>query len=110
MGMVNLGNLKVSIDGSKIRANASSKQSKDELSLEKELSACNKEISRILLEAEAKDQEEDKLYASRHNNELPSELQDYKTLQIKLKSGFISIARDKRGDEGTRVKKRDDRE
>ena len=59
LGMVKVGNIKISIDGSKIRANAASKKSKDEEGLKKILEEVEREIEDILKEAEDIDREED---------------------------------------------------
>ncbi len=53
LGMVGLGN--VSFDGTRIRANASGKKTKDK-------DALDKQIKKLLDESEEKDREEDELY------------------------------------------------
>ena len=52
LGLVKIGNIKVSIDGSKIRANASGKLSKDEKGLEKLSSDVKEKVTIILKKAE----------------------------------------------------------
>src|SRR3989338_11559523 len=62
LGMVKLGD--ISIDGSKLRANASSKRSKDKESYEVWLKNIEEEIRKMLKEAWKIDQEEDEIYRS----------------------------------------------
>jgi transposase len=70
-GLVKLGT--VSLDGTKIKANAS-------LSANRTLKHLEQEIDKMLSEAEAKDAEEDKAYgADKRGDELPEELRDRKT-------------------------------
>ena len=76
LGLVKLGNIKVSIDGTKIRANASPKLTKDEKSLKKLLEETRNKIDRIFAEAEEIDELEDEEYGSgRRGDELPKKLQ-----------------------------------
>jgi transposase len=71
-----LGNIKVCIDGAKIKANASSKLTKDEKGLAELLIKTDEEINKILKEAEEIDNEEDKKYGKENRgNELPKKLQ-----------------------------------
>ena len=75
LGLVKLGNINVSIDGAKIKANASPKLTKDEAGLVKLLIDTEKEIKRILEEAEKIDDEEDKKYGKENRgDELPMSL------------------------------------
>jgi transposase len=76
LGLAKLGNIKVSIDGAKIKANASSKLTKDEDGLLKLLDDVDKEINSILEEAEKIDKNEDEKYGKENRgNELPKKLQ-----------------------------------
>jgi len=76
MGLARFGTINASIDGSKLRANASAKLTKDEKSLEKLLETTREEITKILEEAEKTDEEEDKKYGKKNRgDELPKNLQ-----------------------------------
>jgi transposase len=72
MGMLGVG--KVSIDGTKIKAHASVKQSKDGKALEKEIDKIKKEINEILDESIEIDKEEDEKYGDSTPYEMPKEL------------------------------------
>ncbi len=75
LDMVSVGH--ISIDGTKIKAAASKKQTKDMASIEKELKKLEQEISDILTKAEKIDQDEDKEYGkTKSGDELPEEIQD----------------------------------
>ena len=75
--MVKLGH--ISIDGSKFKANAANRQTYDRKRIEREM-------KRILDQAEDKDQEEDALYGSENSgDELPKEIRDRKQRIEKLK-------------------------
>jgi len=77
-GFVKLG--KVSLDGTKIKANAS-------LSANRTLKHLEQEIDKMLSEAEAKDAEEDKAYgADKRGDELPEELRDRNSRINRLKA------------------------
>src|SRR3989338_5575578 len=62
LGLAKFGNIKTSIDGSKFRANASPKLTKDEEGLQKLLKKTEEEINKIFEEAEKIDIEEDEKY------------------------------------------------
>jgi transposase len=72
MGMLGAG--KVSIDGTKIKANASVRQSKDADALNKEINKIRKEIDNILNESIEIDKEEDEKYGDSTPYEMPKEL------------------------------------
>jgi transposase len=72
MGMLGAG--KVSIDGTKIKANASVRQSKDADALNKEINKIRKEIDNILNESIEIDEEEDEKYGDSTPYEMPKEL------------------------------------
>lgn len=74
LGLVTIGNINVSIDGTKIRANASGKLSKDEEGLEKLLSEVNEKVAAIMQEAEEIDRKEDLENGNSQGGELPREL------------------------------------
>lgn len=76
MGLIKLGNIKVCIDGAKIKANASSKLTKDEEGLMKLLDDVSVEINSLLEEADKIDNEEDtKFGKNNRGDELPKNLQ-----------------------------------
>jgi len=83
LGMVKLG--EISIDGSKIRANASPKRTKKEEEYEQWLLKIEDEIKQILREAEETDQEEDRKYGDKRGDELPEGLQTKEALREKIK-------------------------
>ena len=72
MGMLGAG--KVSIDGTKIKANASVRQSKDADALDKEIKKIRKEIDNILSESIEIDKEEDEKFGESTPYEMPKEL------------------------------------
>lgn len=77
-GLVKLG--KVSLDGTKIEANAS-------LSANRKLKHLKQEIDKMLSEAAAKDAEEDKAYGvDKRGDEMPDDLQDRKSRINRLKA------------------------
>jgi len=77
-GLVKLG--KVSLDGTKIKANAS-------LSANRKLNHLEQEIDTMLSEAEAKDAEEDKVFgADKRGDELPDDLRDRNSRINRLKA------------------------
>lgn len=101
LGLVNIGNIKVSIDGTKIRANAASKRSKDEEGLEKLLEEMDKEIEDILEEAEDIDRKEDEEYGDRRGDELPEELSKLDSRKEKIREALEALKDEK-------AKKRDE--
>ena len=69
-----LGDGKVSLDGTKVKANASVKQSKDAKALDKEITEIRKEIDKILNESIEIDKKEDEKYGDSTPYEMPKEL------------------------------------
>ncbi|MCP3921500.1 MAG: IS1182 family transposase [Desulfobacterales bacterium] len=101
LGLVKIGNINVSIDGTKIRANASGKLSKDESGLEKLLSEVNGKITEILKEAEEIDKKEDFEHGNNRGDELPKELHKLECRKIKIENAIIELKEEKeqlRGD------------
>lgn len=76
MGLVKIGNIKVSIDGSKVKANASAKLTKDEKGLERLMARVEQEINWILKEAQKVDAQEDARYGNMRGDELPKKLRE----------------------------------
>jgi len=68
LGLARLGKTKISIDGTKIRANASSKNTKDVEGLLKLHSKIEKEVDKLLAEAEKMDNKEDLLERAEKRN------------------------------------------
>jgi len=72
MGMVKLGNL--SVDGSKVRANASRHKAMSYGYMKKEVERLRAEVAALLQQAEQVDAEQDAALGSRRGDELPEEL------------------------------------
>jgi len=85
LGMVNLGH--ISIDGTKIKASASKKQTRDEDRLQKEVEKIEKEIASLMAEAEAIDQTEDQAFGKdKRGDEIPQQLHDKRLRKQRLQS------------------------
>ena len=96
LGLAKLGNIKTSIDGAKIRANASAKLSKDEDGLKRLLEKTEEEIKRMLEEAEQIDKEEDEKYGKENRgNELPKKLQAKKFRKEAIEKAFEKLKKQK---------------
>lgn len=83
LGMVKVGS--ISIDGSKIRANASPKLTKEKAEYERWQARIEDEIKRILNEAEEVDALEDEVYGDRRGDELPEEIRTKEDLKRRIK-------------------------
>lgn len=83
LGMVKIG--EISIDGTKIRANASSRRTKDKASYQEWLNTIEEEIKDVLKEAETIDLQEDNLYEEKRGDELPEEIKTKVVLRDKIK-------------------------
>jgi transposase len=95
IGLVKIGNIKLSIDGTKIRAYASGKLSKDEKGLEKLLSDVKEKVACILREAEEIDQKESVEFGDRRGDELPKELKQLEIRKDKIKSAMQELQKEK---------------
>lgn len=96
MGLAKFGNIKTSIDGTKIRANASSKLSKDEEGLKKLLEKTREEIDRMFEEAEQIDREEDEKYGKEsRGDELPKKLRSKKSREKVIKEAIKMLKKQK---------------
>lgn len=95
LGLVKIGNIKVSIDGTKIRANASSKLSKDEEGLTKLLEEVKEQVDSIMKEAEEVDNKEDGEYGNNQGNELPEELKKLETRKAKIENAIKELREEK---------------
>jgi hypothetical protein len=82
--MIQVG--EISLDGTKIRANASAKRSKDQASYEDWLHRIEEKIQQILQEADRVDAEEDRLYGKQRGDELPQEIQGQLSLKSKIEA------------------------
>lgn len=84
LGMAKAG--RIIIDSTKIRANASSKRTKDKEGYEEWIKRIDKEIKEIMREAERTDEEEDEIYGEdMRGDELPKEIQKREDLKKKIK-------------------------
>jgi len=95
LGVVKIGNIKLSIDGTKIRANASGKLSKDELGLKKLLAEVKNKVACIMQEAEDIDQKEDLELGSKRGDELPKELKQLEFRKEKIKNAIQELKKEK---------------
>lgn len=96
LGLVKIGNIKISIDGSKIRANASSKKTKDRDGLNKLIKGIDKEIDKILEEAEEIDTREDKELGDMRGDELSDTLKKLKDRKANIRRALDELEREKR--------------
>jgi transposase len=83
LGMVKVG--EIVIDGSKMKASAAPRRSKDKAGYEAWLEKIEGEIKEILEEGGRVDREEDELYGDQRGDELPKEIQAKMTLREKIK-------------------------
>jgi len=84
-GLVKLGH--IAVDGTKIKANASKYQSLSYEKMKNEEERLEREVARLLEEAQRIDDEEDKLYGKgKRGDELPEELRDRKTRLAKIRA------------------------
>jgi len=87
LGMVKVG--EIVIDGSKMKANAAPRRSKDKAGYEAWLRKVEEEIREVLREADRVDAEEDELYGEQRGDELPGEIRGQVCLREKIK-GVVS--------------------
>jgi len=92
IGMCQVGTL--TIDGTKIKANASGVNSKTKKEYQQWLEKINKEIKDILQEADKKDQDEDDKHGDTRGNEVPKELSDKNKLKAKIEKALSSFKTD----------------
>lgn len=95
LGLAKLGNINTSIDGAKIRANASAKLSKDEKGLKKLLEKVKGDIKQILQEAEDIDKKEDKKYKNKRGDELPKKLKAEKSRKLAIEKAIKKLKKQK---------------
>jgi transposase len=100
-GAMKLG--RVSLDGTKVKANASKHKAMSYGRMKEKQQQLREEVKRILAEAEAADEAEDRQYGDRRGDELPEELQRRETRLAKIKQAKKVLeqrARDKAAAEG----------
>ncbi len=95
IGLVRMGNIKISIDGSKIRANASVKKTKDEEGLEKLLKEVEEEIEGMFAEADKIDKAEDEEYGDKRGDETPQELLSLENQKQKIQQAVKELTKRK---------------
>jgi len=96
LGLAQFGNIKTSIDGSKFKANASPKLTKDEEGLQKLLDQTKEEINKIFEEAERIDREEDKKYGKENRgDELPEHLRSKKAREKAIREAYEKLKKQK---------------
>lgn len=90
LGMVKVG--AIFIDGSKLRANAASRRTKDKAGYEKWLGEIKQQIDDILKEADKIDRKEDKEYGvNKRGDELPKELSKREKLKEKVAEALAEL-------------------
>lgn len=96
IGMCKLGTL--TIDGTKLKANANGKYSKTKLQYEDWLKSVQSDIDKLLQEANAIDEEEDKLYGKNRGDELPVELANKQKLKSKIEAALRKFKEDSKNE------------
>ena len=94
---------RVSLDGTKVKANASKHKAMSYGRMNEKQKQIREQVKRILAEAEAADEAEDRQYGDKRGDELPEELQRRETRLAKLKQAKKVLeqrARDKAAAEG----------
>lgn len=76
---------RVALDGTKVKANASKHKAMSYGRMKEKQKQIREEVKRILAEAEAVDEEEDRRYGNKRGDELPAELQRRETRLAKIK-------------------------
>jgi transposase len=100
-GAIQLG--RVSLDGTKLKANASKHKAMSYGRLKEKQQQLKEEVKQLLAAAEAADEAEDRQYGSQRGDELPEELQRRETRLAKIKEAKKVLeqrARDKAAAEG----------
>jgi len=102
-GLVKLGH--VSLDGTKVRANASKHKAMSYGRMEKKVEALESEVARLMKRAESADAEEDALYGKgRRGDELPEELRYKESRLRKIRDAMRALERE--AEEKARAKAR----
>lgn len=96
LGMISFGN--ISFDGTKIKANASNRRIAHKDKLEEAMEKIDKEIVKILKEAEELDAEDDARYgASNSGDELPEKIKNSKDRKKEIQSLLDEMKQQERG-------------
>jgi len=96
LGLVKVGNIKTSIDGTKVRANASAKLSKDEEELKKLHDKITKEVDTWFEEADRIDAEEDAKYGKENRgDELPKHLRSKESRKKAIEEAVRKLRKQK---------------
>src|SRR6266705_1951288 len=101
-GAIKLG--RVTIDGTKVKANASKHKAMSYGRMEEKQQQLKEEVKQLLEQAEAADEEEDRRYGKQRGDELPEELRRRETRLAKIKLAKKVVeqrARDKAAEEGS---------
>lgn len=94
LGMVKVG--AISIDGTKMKANAANRRTKNKKGYERWLSRIEEEIKEILKEAEEIEEEEDRIYGKeKRGDELPEEIRTKEKLREKIKQTMETLKTEK---------------
>jgi transposase len=100
-GAVKLG--RVALDGTKVKANASKHRAMSYGRMKEKQQQLRQEVKQLLAEAEATDEEEDRLHGNKRGDELPEELRRRETRLAKIKKAKKVVeerAREKAAAEG----------
>jgi transposase len=100
-GALKLG--RVSLDGTKVKANASKHKAMSYGRMKEKQRQLREEVKQLLAQAEAADEEEDRRYGNQRGDELPEELQRRETRLAKIKQAKKVVeqrAREKAAAEG----------
>jgi transposase len=95
MGMSDIGNIRISIDGSKISANASAKLTKDEHSLRKLLHRIEQETKELLNSANKIDDAEDR-EDKEYSKKLPLKIRKHKSRMKALRGALETLKEQKK--------------
>lgn len=107
LGLAKVGNINTSIDGAKVKANASSKLSKDEDGLLKLLLKTDEEINKMLSEAEQVDNQEDQKYGkNKRGDEVPKKLKSKESRKKAIEEALEKLKKQK---EEARAKVREEK-
>ena len=92
LGMCKIGTL--TIDGTKLKANANADQSRTQSQYKDWLTELNSQIEGILQEADSIDENEDLLHGDNRGDEIPSQLAGKQKLKEKIKKALSSFKKD----------------
>ena len=108
-GMVKLGH--VSLDGTKVKANASKHKAMSYARMEKTAKELEAEVERLFAEAQGKDDAEDRLYGKgKRGDELPEELRFKKSRLAKIRQAMKELEAEAKEKADQELKARKERE